>query len=315
VQPPVILVDSFHHRDHLGNLRVTTDAGGWLQSRHDYYPFGLDLVPNGSSVFNTSRVRFTGHERDAATSLDYMKARFFSASVSRFVSPDPLMSSFRAMVPQSANRYAYVTNSPINKIDPFGLQERSAPSDSDVDEGPTVSIIEQIKQFFRPAKEQSKDVGQAARQDAVKGLQGASAAAAELPGQIAEGASHAARVSAPARETGAQLAEDVSDVATAGQMIGVAAMAADLGPDALISGAGVVALGVVSTAADITAAVISPTPARGFNAGLSLLTGGMGGTANRATRKLVPGRSGQVMGDAAEVGTKGAARPLQEESD
>ena len=54
---------TFHQRDHLGSLRLVTDATGAVVEAHDYYPFGGEMGPVGAS----SRRKFTGHERDEET--------------------------------------------------------------------------------------------------------------------------------------------------------------------------------------------------------------------------------------------------------
>ncbi len=64
---------------------------------------------------------FTGKERDAETGLDYFGARYYSAPVGRFTSPDPYMPSADVKDPQSWNRYAYARNNPLRYIDPNGL--------------------------------------------------------------------------------------------------------------------------------------------------------------------------------------------------
>ena len=48
-----------------------------------------------------------------------MHARYFSAHVGRFLSPDLLTGSPR--VPQSWNRYSYVLGNPMKYVDPYGL--------------------------------------------------------------------------------------------------------------------------------------------------------------------------------------------------
>jgi RHS repeat-associated protein len=111
-------VDRFHHRDHLGSLRVSFDERGWPTARHDFYPFGREMRPAPGE----SRRMFTGHERDAGSGLDYMLARYGGSNLARLLSVDPGASvSLRG--PQSWNRYAYVQNSPLNRIDPDGLKD------------------------------------------------------------------------------------------------------------------------------------------------------------------------------------------------
>jgi RHS repeat-associated protein len=103
------------HVDHLGTPRLITGNGGVKISLHDYYPFGEEVTAPGDE-----RLKFTGHERDAKT-LDYMHARYYSPVWGRFLSVDPLLDVQRAMrTPQLWNRYSYVLNNPINRIDPDG---------------------------------------------------------------------------------------------------------------------------------------------------------------------------------------------------
>ncbi len=52
---------TFHaHLDHLGTPRLWTDSAGAFSSRHDYLPFGEEILPG----MHTETLRFTGHERD-----------------------------------------------------------------------------------------------------------------------------------------------------------------------------------------------------------------------------------------------------------
>jgi RHS repeat-associated protein len=54
--------------------------------RHDYLPFGEELyvgtggraVGQGYSAVDNVRQKFTGHERDGETGLDFMQARYYS---------------------------------------------------------------------------------------------------------------------------------------------------------------------------------------------------------------------------------------------
>ena len=103
---------TYHHRDHLGSLRVATDGAGALADAHDYYPFGGEMGPVASS----SRKKFTGHERDEETGLDYMLARYYPASMGRFLSVDPGFDVHQRNA-QSWNLYGYVGNNPVAAVD------------------------------------------------------------------------------------------------------------------------------------------------------------------------------------------------------
>jgi RHS repeat-associated protein len=75
----------------------------------------------GFVVSDGVRQKFTGYERDSESGLDFAKSRYYSSNQGRFTSVDPLMPSAILVNPQTFNRYSYVTNSPVNLIDPSGL--------------------------------------------------------------------------------------------------------------------------------------------------------------------------------------------------
>ncbi len=114
--------------DHLGSVRMVTDQNGNLIARHDFLPFG-DEIPGGwvgrDSTWGpgTDNVnqKFTGQERDAETGLDFFQARYYTSGVARFMSPDPENAGADLTNPQSWNGYSYVSNNPMNSVDPTGL--------------------------------------------------------------------------------------------------------------------------------------------------------------------------------------------------
>lgn len=118
--------------DHLGSPRVITNSSAGVVSRHDYMPFGEEIgsgvggrtVGSGFGVAEGLRKKFTSHERDVETGLDYMQARYYQGLQGRFTSADPLLASGRSANPQSWNRYAYVLNNPVRLIDPTGYEAK-----------------------------------------------------------------------------------------------------------------------------------------------------------------------------------------------
>ncbi len=115
------------HSDHLGTPRIITDINGLVVSEHHYLPFGEEVPPsshNGVTNQSNNSHRFTGHERDSETNLDYMMARYYEAGLGRFLSVDPDSRSARPENPQTWNRYAYVLNNPIRFTDPQGTLEQ-----------------------------------------------------------------------------------------------------------------------------------------------------------------------------------------------
>lgn len=119
--------------DHLGTSRIVVDKTGDLSAikRHDYLPFGEEIGATvggrstgqgyGTPQADGVKQQFTGYERDLESGLDFAQARYMGSSLGRFTSPDPLASSASPASPASWNRYAYVGNSPLVRVDPTGM--------------------------------------------------------------------------------------------------------------------------------------------------------------------------------------------------
>ncbi len=58
---------------------------------------------------------YTGREWDPETGLYYYRARYYDPKVGRFISEDPIQFD------GGGNFYSYVSNDPVNLIDPLGL--------------------------------------------------------------------------------------------------------------------------------------------------------------------------------------------------
>jgi RHS repeat-associated protein len=93
-------------------------------AQHLYFPFGEEAT---SPEQDAEALKFTGHERDdldasgTTRDLDYMHARYFSAHLGRFFSPDKVPVIRKAMKsPQRWNLYTYVASNPLKYIDPSG---------------------------------------------------------------------------------------------------------------------------------------------------------------------------------------------------
>jgi RHS repeat-associated protein len=115
-------VTYFIAADALGTERIRSTLDHTSYESCMNLPFGDGLTCTGTAVGEVSPLHFTGKERDAEDTVsgnDYFGARFYASNFGRFMSPDP--SGGHLMNPQSLNRYAYVHNSPLNMIDPTGL--------------------------------------------------------------------------------------------------------------------------------------------------------------------------------------------------
>lgn len=127
--------------DHLGTPRMIVDKTGTYSgvTRHDYLPFGEEIFAGTGGRTSTQgyasdsvRQKFTKYERDNETNLDFAETRYFSSTQGRFTSLDPASSSMRASDPQSFNRYSYVGNNPVNRIDPSGMDWQSDATQSGI---------------------------------------------------------------------------------------------------------------------------------------------------------------------------------------
>ncbi|MBK9171362.1 MAG: RHS repeat-associated core domain-containing protein [Bryobacterales bacterium] len=83
-----------------------------------YWPYGERY---GGGPWNDEA--FATYYRDSGTGLDYADQRYYGSTMGRFLTADPYHGFGGPADPQSWNRYSYVRNDPINRIDPDGLQD------------------------------------------------------------------------------------------------------------------------------------------------------------------------------------------------
>lgn len=112
--------------DHLGSTSVTMDASGTKIGEMRYKPYGEIRYTDGISPTNH---QFTGQYADGNINLIQMGARWYSPAVGRWLSPDTIVPDPAS--PQSLNRFTYVRNSPLNRIDPTGHCDSTADQEQD----------------------------------------------------------------------------------------------------------------------------------------------------------------------------------------
>jgi RHS repeat-associated protein len=110
--------------DALGSTWGLADSSGTVNTQYKYDIFGTTQASGQSSTTNNS-LQYTGRENDE-TGLYYYRNRYYSPSLRRFISRDPLREG------AGENEYAYVGNSPTNFTDPLGLQQGAVNPFADV---------------------------------------------------------------------------------------------------------------------------------------------------------------------------------------
>jgi len=110
-------------KDHLGSIAVITDEAGAVAERLSYDPWGKRRNPNGTddpagALTSQASRGFTGHEMLDDVDLVHMNGRVYDPLLGRFLSADPFV-QYPAST-QGWNRYAYVDNNPLARVDPSG---------------------------------------------------------------------------------------------------------------------------------------------------------------------------------------------------
>ena len=114
------------HADHLGSPELITNSSGAQVIKLSFGAYGErrdsdwdGAVSSGdmTTIGNTIRHGFTGHEHLDSVSLIHMNGRVYDPIVARFLGVDPIVESG---ISQSPNSYSYVWNNPLKYTDPSG---------------------------------------------------------------------------------------------------------------------------------------------------------------------------------------------------
>ncbi len=103
--------------DALGSVRQLTDSAGEVVLARAYDPYG-NLVENNAYTGVTTAYGYAGEYTDAS-GMVYLRARYYSPVVGRFVSRDVWEGDYNN--PLSLNKWGYVEGNPINYADPTGF--------------------------------------------------------------------------------------------------------------------------------------------------------------------------------------------------
>jgi RHS repeat-associated protein len=104
--------------DALGSTMALADSTGTVLTEYTYEPFGRTVFAGAPS---DNAFQYTGRENDN-TGLYYYRARYYSPTLQRFISEDPLGVAVNPFLRIGANHlYAFAENNPIRFTDPTGL--------------------------------------------------------------------------------------------------------------------------------------------------------------------------------------------------
>jgi RHS repeat-associated protein len=118
----------YRHSDWIGSSRFASTPTRTMYFDGAYAPFGEAYAQTG-----TADLSFTGMHQDTVANLYDFPAREYGIQ-GRWPSPDPAgISAVHPRDPQTLNRYAYVRNSPLHRLDPSGMCDVIDPGDGPVD--------------------------------------------------------------------------------------------------------------------------------------------------------------------------------------
>ena len=135
---------SYYLADHLGSTRSLIDEAGNVTAAYDYWPYGKMLASSGAE---STHFRFTGHERDSESRLDYMLERSYAYDTGRFLRPDPMQDKYPGISP-----YVYAANNPLKFVDPDGRKLRFAPGSSAEFRQHFANAVKHLNQHKRSAR-------------------------------------------------------------------------------------------------------------------------------------------------------------------
>ena len=134
------------HPDAMGNIILATSDDGSVAGTYHYTPFGRPITQ--SSPYRP-RFLFSSKEFDPETSLSYYGFRYYSPSLARWLTRDPIGEVDNILL------YAFVINSPLRHCDSFGL-ETSFQTSQDDECCCTVTIIIELPNEDDEAKIERK---------------------------------------------------------------------------------------------------------------------------------------------------------------
>jgi len=101
---------SFYVHDQLGSTVALTNGSGAVSGSYAYNTYGKVTAHTGAST----ALQYGGGYADAETGLVYLQQRYYDPGTGLFLTIDPDLAA-------TGQPYAYVSDDPLNNIDPLGL--------------------------------------------------------------------------------------------------------------------------------------------------------------------------------------------------
>ena len=115
----------YRHADWLGSSWLAVNTNGTVYGDQGYAPFGEGYAGSGSALGV-----FTGQTKDTVGGDYDFLFRQYAPAEGRWLVPDPAgLTAVDITNPQTWNRYAYLSNNPLNATDPDGLYRCADPFD------------------------------------------------------------------------------------------------------------------------------------------------------------------------------------------
>jgi RHS repeat-associated protein len=139
----------YYHQNALWSVEAVTDSSSTPVERYSYDAYGAATISDGSGTalplnsWGTPHSAignpwmFTGRQLDEETGLYYYRARYYDPVKGRFLQRDPL--EYRE---GNVDLYVYVSDNPVNALDPSGQQEKVI--DTDLGEGTLVRNVRNL---------------------------------------------------------------------------------------------------------------------------------------------------------------------------